>query len=204
MTLYLEAPAGIFTAWFGQPINGIRYPRSIESLWLADELAAIGLYDPAPADPVPDGKISTAVTVDRVEGVVRFVHTLVDRPTPTIAERRQDLIQRVEQVRWEKETGGLNFAGAPIPTDDRAKTLIMGARTAAVELGDTYEDEWKIAPGLYVTLDAATAVALGDALREHVKACFAREKVLTLAILAASTHPALDAIEADIETGWPT
>lgn len=121
----------------------------------------------------------------------------------TLAERRDTLIPRVEQVRWEKEIGGMGFGGAIIPTDDRAKTLIMGARTAAVEQGEAFADEWKIAPGIYVPLDAPTAIALGDALLAHIRACFAREKALIAAILGAGTHDDMDAAEAAIETGWP-
>src|SRR5690606_23922316 len=98
--------------------------------------------------------------------------------------------------------GGMTFGGMTIPTDDRAKTLIMGARTAAVEQGDGYSDEWKIAPGVYVPLDAAAAIALGDALLAHIRACFAREKALIQAVLDASTHNAMDEAEDAIEARW--
>lgn len=203
MTLVHEVEPNSFVVWAGEPIGGNRYPLSIEKKWPTGELAAIGLYSPAPADDIPDGKVSTGMTAQRVDGVVKWVHSLANAVGPTLAERRVLLISRIETLRLDKENGGMAFNGAPIPTDDRAKTLIMGARTAAVEQGDDYSDEWKISPGVYVPLDAAAAIALGDALLAHIRACFARERVLTQAALDASNHGAMNAAEAAIETGWP-
>lgn len=206
--LYLENPLGSFAPWTGEAIDGVQHPawRKYETTWIKSQLNAIGLHrsaDIAPADPIPEGKISTGQTVQRVGGVVKFVHALANAPEPTLQERRDILIPRIEQMRWDKEVGGMTFGGVPIPTDDRAKTLIMGARTAAVEQGEAYSDEWKISPGVYVPLDAAAAIALGDALLAHIRACFAREKALIQAVLDANTHAAMDEAEDEIETGWP-
>ena len=86
MTLYREAP-GPFPAWAGEAIDGITHPLNIEQLWSAQELEAIGLWRDdmiAPADDVPEGKVSTGRTVDRVNGVVTFVHVLEDLPAPVV------------------------------------------------------------------------------------------------------------------------
>lgn len=89
MTLYLETPSG-FTPWAGEAIGegeeAVHYPLHVEQLWSAQELAAIGLYLPAEADPVPDGKVVTGTTIERVNGVVSYVHTLADAPYPTVDE----------------------------------------------------------------------------------------------------------------------
>lgn len=97
MTLYREAP-GPFPAWAGEPIDGVRYPRDIEQHWSASDLEAIGLWRDdmiAPAGEVPEDKVSTGRTVERVNGVVTFVHALVDAPYPTaddvVAERSRRL-----------------------------------------------------------------------------------------------------------------
>lgn len=82
MSLYHETSPGIFPPWSGEPINGVRYPLSIEQQWSAPELATIDLYLPADADPVPDGKVVVATDVRRVDGVVRHVHTLEDAAPP--------------------------------------------------------------------------------------------------------------------------
>lgn len=85
MTLYREAP-GPFPVWAGERINDVLYPRNIEQLWPAQELEAVGLWRDdmiAPAGDVPEGKISTGRTVERVNGVVTFVHVLEDAPPPS-------------------------------------------------------------------------------------------------------------------------
>lgn len=86
MTLYLKTE-GAYAPWTGEPIDGVRHPLSIEDAWTADELAAIGLYIPAAADPVPLGKVSTGVTVEDVAGVPTYVHQLRDR---TLAEANDE------------------------------------------------------------------------------------------------------------------
>lgn len=88
MTLHREA-SGPFPAWAGEPIDGITHPRNIEQLWSAADLEAIGLWREdmiAEASPVPDGKVSTGRTVQRVNGVVTFVHELEDAPAPTVPQ----------------------------------------------------------------------------------------------------------------------
>lgn len=84
MTLYLEN-SGSFSPWTGQEIDSIKHPLSIEQLWSAEDLEVFGLYLPAPADPVPDGKVASSSAVSRVGGVVKFVNTLEDAPPPPTA-----------------------------------------------------------------------------------------------------------------------
>lgn len=89
MTLYLETLDG-FVVWTGQPIgdgdDAVCHPLHIEQLWSAGQLADRGLYIPAEADPVPEGKVVTATTVERVGEVVQFVHTLEDAPPPAVPQ----------------------------------------------------------------------------------------------------------------------
>jgi len=73
--LYLETFHG-FVPWTGQPINDVLHPREIEQRWTAAELAAIGLYSPAPGEEVPEGYRILNSTVARVEGEVRFVYDI--------------------------------------------------------------------------------------------------------------------------------
>ncbi|PWE52251.1 hypothetical protein DEM27_31890 [Metarhizobium album] len=95
MTLYHEQEPDIFVAWRGQPIpkliepeEGEAYedlvtlPLSIEYSWSDDELSEVSLYRPAPADPVPGGKVVASTSVQRVDGVVKFVDMLADAPPP--------------------------------------------------------------------------------------------------------------------------
>ena len=78
MTLYAYAPGntvertGARPKWYGD--NG--QPLTDE------ELETHGWFPVQPADPIPDDKISTGQTVQRVDGVVKFVHTLAGAPPP--------------------------------------------------------------------------------------------------------------------------
>lgn len=81
MALYLETEAG-FALWRGEPIGGVRHPLQIADLWSAEGLAAIGLYEPAETE-VPAGTIVVGSTVQRVDGVVRYVHETIPAPGPT-------------------------------------------------------------------------------------------------------------------------
>lgn len=90
MTLYRETPSG-FPVWQGEPVgeDQVSYSRDIETLWPAEALEAVGLWRDdmiAPADDVPEGKVVTGTTVERVSGVVKFVHTLEDIPPATVPQ----------------------------------------------------------------------------------------------------------------------
>lgn len=76
--LYKETANG-FEPWNpAETINSIRYPPNIEQLWEADELANLSLYQPQPGNVIPAGKIITSTSVQRVDGVVKYVHELAD------------------------------------------------------------------------------------------------------------------------------
>ena len=81
MTLY-SVQGNVAVAWAGEPIDDVRYPLNIESLWTVSELLAVGLYIPLPADAVPEGKEIESTSVEIVNGVPKFVDVLIDIPTP--------------------------------------------------------------------------------------------------------------------------
>lgn len=95
MTLLLETGEG-FVPYVDQLIGEppARHPPNVEQLWSAQDLEAIGLWRDdmiAPADDVPEGKFVTETTVQRVDGVAKFVNTLADIviPVPVSVTRRQ-------------------------------------------------------------------------------------------------------------------
>lgn len=93
--------------------------------------------------------------------------TIVPEPQP-------DLYAYAAQKRWEIETGGINLNGMSVFTDDRSKSLILGARLAA-ESDPDFSTEWRGADGSFVTIDAPTIIAVSNAILEHVRKCFATE-----------------------------
>jgi len=64
--------------WRGERLNGISHPRQIENVWTEADLNAIGLYKAKAPDPVPDGYVVTDTTLEIVDGVPKWVNTLVE------------------------------------------------------------------------------------------------------------------------------
>lgn len=116
------------------------------------------------------------------------------------ANRKTAKLASLAAKRWQVETGGIIVAGMPIKTDEDTQRKITGAYVQ-VTRDPSFVVKWKVAPGVFIDLDAATIIAIGDAVTAHIQACFANEAALTAAILAAADIAALDAI--DIESGWP-
>lgn len=174
MTLYREAP-GPFPVWAGEPIGGVLYQREIEQLWSAADLEAIGLWRDdmiAAAVPVPDGKQITSTTVQRVEGVVRYVNTLVDIPRPT-----ED---QVDAERDRRIAAGFTFAGVIYQSRPEDRENIMGAGTAALGAmvqgalpgnyrwhGGDSDFAWIAADNSLNPMDAQTVYAFGLAAMAH-------------------------------------
>ncbi len=206
--LYLET-GDAFVAWAGEPINGVRYPLSIEQQWSASELAAIDLYLPAEADPVPDGKVVVATDVRRVEGVVRFVNELEDASLEAL---RTAKLAAINAKRDAVLTGGYtvqsgDMAGKVLQTrvlEDRTNWLIsQGSYTAAVAGGHgaVVGARFRTADNATFTLSYADGLAVLLAMAAWGAAAMDRSWALKDAALAASSAAALD--EVDVEAGWP-
>ncbi|WP_439605088.1 DUF4376 domain-containing protein [Shinella sp.] len=174
MTLYREA-AGPFPVWAGEAIEGVLYQREIEQVWSAADLEAVGLWREdmiAAAAPVPDGKQITSATVQRVEGVVRYVNTLVDVPRPT-----ED---QVDAERDRRIAAGFTFAGVIYQSRPEDRENIMGAGTAALGAmmqgalpgdyrwhGGDSDFAWIAADNSLNPMDAQTVYAFGLAAMAH-------------------------------------
>ena len=117
-----------------------------------------------------------------------WVHTPPPEPTP------EELRTLAAQKRWEKEVGGTTLSGFVVPTDDRSKIMISGARVAA-EADPNFTTQWKGADGSFVTLDAAMIVAISNAVSNHVSNCFALEAQV-LAQIEAGTITTVAEIDA--------
>lgn len=117
-----------------------------------------------------------------------------------IEDRKALMLDALADRRWRAETGGGILSGVPIKTDRDSTAKITAAYVQAVA-NPSFTVRWKVDTGVFITLDAATIIAIGDAVTAHVQACFDNEDALTTAILAAEDHNALDLV--DIHSGWP-
>ena len=109
------------------------------------------------------------------------------------------LMSRIARTRYEHETGGTTVDGMHVATDRQSQALITGAFSSAKDAKETSEAwsiRWKSAGG-WVELNADQMIDVGRAVRQHVQACFDREKELGEAV-AAGTFT-----ESMLDEGWP-
>jgi hypothetical protein len=99
----------------------------------------------------------------------------------------------IADKRWRTETSGITVAGVEIATDRESQALLMGVVLAA-QNDPEYIINWKAKNG-WAVLDAATILAVADAVRTHVQACFDREKKLQDQIESATTVEELEAVK---------
>lgn len=109
--------------------------------------------------------------------------------------RRNRLAVYAADKRWRVETGGIVVGGIAVPTDDRAKVLLMGA---ASTMADTDTAPY-VSGTQSVTLTGVQFKALYAALTAHVQAAFATQTAV-LAAIAAGTVTTTAQIDA---AAWP-
>lgn len=183
--------------WFnddGQPLSDV-------------ELAEHGWYRIQDADPIPEGKTSTGTTAQIVDGVPKWVHTLVNAPEPTLAERKQILIDRLKQKRWEVETGGvtvpINGEEVLVSTargDDRTNLhVMMTTITNGMRQDGATFNFADSKPRPVSNADMLTAIG---AVLSHVQSAFDKEAEITNEINAANTHAKLDLVLDKINEVW--
>lgn len=120
------------------------------------------------------------------EGVVvlpyagpRGVADLIGQPAPEI-----DLMAYAEAKRYAVENGGVAIDGVLFKTDDRAKTLLLGARAAA-QSDPSYTTTWYAADGSEHEVAAADIIAISNAVLAHVNRVFGAFKAVKTALLAS-------------------
>lgn len=90
---------------------------------------------------------------------------IVDAGPPSVAALKAYAAQK----RWEKEVGGIVINGVPVPTDDRAKLLLLGA---AQSMPDGSSSNLVIGGVDYGSFTKAQFQAINAAVVAHVQATF--------------------------------
>lgn len=170
MTLVYTLPDGRqLQPGTGFTLDGVQYPQNWLQLATAEDLSARG------------------ITIEDVQPP--------EPPPPTVEE----LLAYLAEKRWRVETGGCPFGGMVIKTDRESQIKMTAAWTRANADPAFSIPNWKIAPGVFISLDNATILAVGDAVTAHIQACFDMEEALTAEILAGTitTYAEIDA------AAWP-
>lgn len=123
---------------------------------------------------------------------------------PPVADRKALLWNDAKVRRDAAIDAGVPVAGiGTFDSDPASRANITGAVTMALiaqSAGSPFSIGWKLADNSVVTLNAAQMIAAGLAVGQRVAACHAHAQSLGIAINAASSHAALDAI--DVSAGW--
>lgn len=99
----------------------------------------------------------------------------------------------IADSRWRAETGGITLNGVDVATDRESQALLTAAVLKAQD-DPNYMVNWKARNGWF-QLDAATLIAIADAVRAHVQSCFDKEKLLYEQVDAATTEAELEAVK---------
>jgi len=103
----------------------------------------------------------------------------------TLDEAKAAKKAEIAAARYAAEIAGVTVGGVTVRTDRESQALITGAALKAMQ-DATYTCRWKTESG-FVTLDAATIIAIADAVRSHVQTCFDAEYARGVLIDAAET-----------------
>ena len=132
---------------------------------------------------------------DKVMAVWGDTPTMPDEPLPpepTLEELKAQKKAEIAAARYKAETSGTTVNGVLIDTGRDSQALITGAALAAM-LDENYSLNWKTTSG-FIHLTAPEIIAVAQAVRAHVQACFDKEGELVARINAATTKEELDAI----------
>ena len=158
---------------------------------------------------VRDGVVINRVVGQLPAGALRPGETAYDEDAPIGWVRQPDgsfadphphvvdLVAYAATRRWDIiETTRLDIGECSVPTDKVTRdTLTAGYVKASAN--PSYEiADWKVGPGQYVTLDAATIILIADAVEAFVQLMFWRNRIADEAIEAgtATTTAHVDSI----------
>lgn len=112
-----------------------------------------------------------------------------------IVEHKGNLKMALKVVRSQYEMGGFDFNGMFIESDAKTEQRLIGARVKA-ESDPTYViEQWKVG-SQFVSLDAATIIAISDALSAHIAQSFSFEGAISAKIDAGEYWDAVEVADA--------
>ena len=136
--------------------------------------------------------------IDEIYSVWGEKPTVIDEPSVlTFYEAKKQKKAEIAAARYARETAGVTANGITIDTERDSQALITGAALAAM-LDENYSLNWKTESG-FIHLTAPEIIAVAQAVRVHVQACFDREAELCALVDAAETPEDLD----EIIISWP-
>lgn len=142
-------------------------------------------------------------SLSEFSSVINAFNTPPEEPALTLLELKALKLSQLASYRYQVEMGGTMVGGILVATNDRAKTMLAGARTAAEEAlnnDQPYSINWKTADG-WIVLDAATIIMISNSVRSFIQDCFDNEKAHYESIENLTTAESVESY--DFTTGWP-
>jgi len=112
------------------------------------------------------------------------------------------LINQMKYFADKKEYGSILYDEHIIKTTLMSQQYINGMYNS-VQLNPTATINYICADGTWLELDKDDVEALSTAVLNHVEACFNRRKALHTDIIACTDLSEVQAVEANLFTGWP-
>lgn len=95
------------------------------------------------------------------------------------------LIGYAKAKRYALETGGITVFGVPFSSDDRSKTLILGAQLLCQQ-DPNHSEDWWAADGTSHHVDATMISTIAQAIAAHVSRCFKIFGTVSAGVIAGS------------------
>ena len=158
----------------------------------------IGRFDSSfhatiPKDAIGISEALWKATLNDTDGVWRLVDgELVKQPLPVILP---DYAQLVAEERYRRESTGVLVGGLQIETTRDSQSLIASTGLSAV-LDPEYRCNFKTMTA-FVEIGAVEIIAIAQAVRAHVQACFDRELALLRLIESGDYRDEM------LTEGWP-
>ena len=123
----------------------------------------------------------------------------------TLEEWKNRKREEIAAARYATETGGMDFYGVSIATDDRSKSLLYAAYDKAIK-NPNFLTRWKTIDGSFRPVDAVTIIAIYDMLSTHVDTCFSKEAAISDILADCESREEISQISWDMEidelTNW--
>lgn len=132
-----------------------------------------------------------------IQSTIHADGTVTNVPQPWT---RDTLAAALAEYRYQKEIAGIIVSGIPISTERGDHRTVMHTIRTEARANAAFVAPLKTSAG-FVSLDAQVILSVTDAMLWYINACFVRESQLLTAMAATED---LDAIAAQMETGWPT
>lgn len=174
-------------------INAINYPGEVWTSWDLSRLAENNIYPASVGNNTAPTRFHIASGLDYTfENNTVIVSTEYQPLTLDAAKNKAFML--LAAWRWMKEEGGTTLGEMQIATDRVTQAKVTGAYIKAQNDSNYVISDWKLDAGVFISLDAATIIAIGDAITAHVQACFTEEANISDEISAAVNVDELEAI----------